>query len=80
MFTEEIGNIATYNQSNPTESIWDSGASSWDLSGNVEASLWDVTLQAYAQTSGDTITLAEQSSNSVPYTEQTGSSPSWTEQ
>ena len=80
MYTESTGNSAAYNQSNPTESAWDSGVSSWDLSGKVETSLWDVTLQDYAEPSGNTIILAEQSGNVVTYAEQTGSTPSWIEQ
>ncbi len=80
MFTEAAGNTVTYNQSNPTESIWDSGTSSWDLTGNVEASLWDVTSQAYTETSDNSISLVEQSGDSVTYTEQSGNTPSWIEQ
>lgn len=80
MFIEATGNTAAYNQSNPTESIWDSGASSWDLTGNVESSLWDVILQAYAASSGNTITSAKQSGNAATYAEQSGNSLSWIEQ
>ena len=70
MYTESTGNTAAYNQSNPTESIWDSGETSWDLSGNVEASLWDVTLQDYSGTSGNAIILAEQSCSTPLWVEQ----------
>jgi len=59
MFTEATGNATVYNQSNPTESAWDLGASSWDIEGNVELSLWDVTLQPYTKSSGNSTTWNE---------------------
>jgi len=59
MYTEATGNAATYEQSNPTESVWDAGASSWDILGNVESSLWDVSLQEYTELSGNAAIWSE---------------------
>ena len=80
MYTEATGNTATYDQSNPTESVWDAGASSWDIIGNAELTLWDVIITSFAVSSGDTTSFAASSGNAATYSEQSGSSQVWTEQ
>ena len=60
MYTEATGNAVVYDQSNPTESVWDAGASSWDILGNAELTLWDVVITSYSQQSGNSLNWTEQ--------------------
>ena len=60
MYTEATGNPAIYDQSNPTESVWDAGASSWDIIGNAELTLWDVITTSYSEQSGSSSIWTEQ--------------------
>lgn len=41
---------------NLNESVWDNGASVWDLSGNVVLSNWDVSSTSWTDTAGQTTT------------------------
>jgi len=80
MYTEATGNAVTYDQSNPTESVWDAGATSWDVAGNVELTLWDVITTSFSVLSGNSVSFAEASGNDAAYSEQSGNSQVWTKQ
>lgn len=51
-FTEVPGTTVTYNQDNPTETVWDGGASKWDVIGNTVTSFWDTSTTNYTRQSG----------------------------
>lgn len=45
-------NSINYNHVNPTENLWDSESTLWDVSGNVETTNWDTTLTTYTEVGG----------------------------
>ena len=54
-YTEQAGNSSSYNESITGDTVWDSGATEWDLNGNVATAYWDKPdLTAYSTESGDT--------------------------
>lgn len=61
MYTEATNNTALYDKANPSETIWDSGTTQWDLSGNASTTDWDLS---------DPTNYTESSSNTVTWTEQ----------
>ena len=48
-------NSSTWNVKNPTETVWDSGTTSWDLNGNVYSTFWDGIDNAWSTASNNAI-------------------------
>jgi len=59
-YTEQSGNNTEYNEANPSQSVWDSGTTAWDFTGNVNISLWDTSTIDYSGQAENTVIWTEQ--------------------
>lgn len=56
-WTEQTGIADTW-ETDTGDTTWDSGATLWDVSGNVEGTEWDISLTSYTEQTGATPTWA----------------------
>lgn len=56
MWVEASSISSTWNVLNPEATVWDAGATTWDLDGNVNRTVWDGVDTAYTDQTGTTVT------------------------
>ena len=59
-WTEQADTDSTYYSAIPGGTIWDSGNTKWDVRGNVESTIWDVTDPTYTEETAASNTWVEE--------------------
>jgi len=59
-YTDATTNSASYKESKPNVTEWDSGDTQWDLIGNVAVTHWDIAPPTFTPATGNTPVYTEQ--------------------
>jgi len=59
-YTEQTNISVSYNEQAPNAALWNNGAVEWNVVGNVETALWNVSNTTYTNTTDNTPVYAEQ--------------------
>lgn len=78
VWTEADNGVTQVYDEGLTGSVWDSGASVWDVEGNVILSYWDVAAgTSWVDSAGQSASWVEQSGNAATWTEVSGNAMTW---